>query len=105
MSALNTAAFTDDVLAKNFLSIATSFDDFEKFLSHLDGHVTELSKTVHTLVAKTPKVSKVKPFLLGAVVGVSAYRYLKKNSPKIQSYIEGAAADYDINIKETLGKN
>jgi hypothetical protein len=80
--------FTDEMLARNFVSIANGFDDFEKYLGHLEGHVSELSKSVQTLVAKAPRVSKVKPFLVGAAVGVVAYKYFTKNRHKIEEYAE-----------------
>lgn len=86
--------FTDEMLAKNFISIANGFDDFEKYLGHLEGHVSELSKSVQTLVAKAPRSSKIKPFLVGAAVGVVAYKYFTKNRHKIE--------DLATNVKDEM---
>lgn len=98
--------FTDEMLAKNFISIANGFDDFEKYLGHLEGHVSELSKSVQTLVAKAPKASKVKPFIVGAAVGVVVYRYVQKNRRKLEVLVENAnegARQRFSDVAETVG--
>lgn len=97
--------FTDEMLAKNFISIANGFDDFEKYLGHLEGHINELSKSVQTLVAKTPKVSKVKPFVFGAVVGVAVYRYVKANAHKpIVAAVNNMKDEAEQRVTESVDK-
>lgn len=96
MSALSPvpgSEFTSEMLAKNFVAIAGGFDDFDKALMHMQGHISELSSTVQTLVAKTPKASKFKPFVLGAVVGVVVYKWSTKNRHKIDSIVKDIQVD------------
>lgn len=100
-TALNSVAtntFTDEMLAKNFVSIANGFDDFDKMLGHAEGHIAELSKTVQTLVAKAPRGSKFKPFVLGAVAGVVVYKYVTRNRTKIENVV----ADIQTDVKERV---
>jgi hypothetical protein len=77
--------FTDEMLAKNFVAIASGFQDMERWVSHLEGHVTELyqaAKAASEVKIKTP--SRVKPFLIGAAVGIVLYRYSKNNRAQIE---------------------
>lgn len=106
LSAVDTASkFTDEMLAKNFISIANGFDDFEKYLGHLEGHVSELSKSVQTLVAKAPKASKIKPFIVGAAVGVVAYRYFTKNRRQVEAVVEQVKDKATEVVEQVSGKD
>lgn len=80
--------FTSEMLAKNFVSIGKEFDGFEKWIGHVEGHVAELSKSVQTLIAKQPKSSKVKPFLLGVVTVVVVAKLVEKNRHKVDQVIQ-----------------
>ena len=82
--------FTDEILAKNFVTIANTMDGFDNWISHIEGHVAELSKTVQTLVAKQPKVSKVKPFLLGVATVVVAAKLIERNRHQIEKAVAKA---------------
>lgn len=105
-SALNSVAtntFTDEMLAKNFVSIANGFEDFDKLIGHVEGHVAELSKTVQTLVAKAPRGSKFKPFVLGAVVGIAVYKYATKNGRKIELVVEDVKSEAAARLDSLKG--
>lgn len=93
VSAVASNGFTDEMLAKNFTAIASGFQDFDKLIGHLEGHVGELSSTVQTLVAKAPRGSKFKPFVLGAVAGVVVYKYVTRNRTKLENIVSDVQTD------------
>lgn len=75
-------AFTDEMLAKNFTAIGQAFFEFENWSEKIDKQLVEVAKLASV------KPSKAKPFVLGAVVGVVAYRYLTKNAASIKKVLE-----------------
>lgn len=51
---------------------------------------------------KVKAPSRVKPFLIGAAVGVVAYRYIKKNSTVIRVRAEELKDEAQQRVTETL---
>lgn len=83
--------FTDEMIAKNFIAIANGFENMERWIAHLEGHVGEIYEMAQKAVETQAKVktpSRVKPFLFGAVVGVALYTYATKNQRKIEKVVE-----------------
>lgn len=106
MSAMNVNAvpgvekFTDELLAKNFIAIAQGFDSMDNrldmldnWIRHVEGHVGELyelAKKAAEVQVKVKTTSRVKPFIIGAVVGAAVYTYATRNSRKIETLVEKA---------------
>lgn len=107
-TAVKAGEYTEKVLTDNFTNIAKGFkamdnrmDMLENGIRHVSGHVAELfqmAEAASKVQVKTP--SRLKPFVLGAVVGVVAYRYAKANSRKIEKIKQEAKAQVDSFISE-----
>lgn len=87
--------YTDKILSENFMNVAKGFaaadkrmDMLENGIRHLSGHIAELFEAADAAAKTAAKVktpSRVKPFVVGAVVGVAAYRYSIRNRAKLQA--------------------
>jgi hypothetical protein len=89
--------FTDEMLAKNFVSIASGFQDMERWMSHMEGHITELyqmAKAAAEVKVKTP--SRVKPFLIGAAVGIVVYRYGKQYTREVKKVLQDEGVSVQV---------
>jgi hypothetical protein len=95
---MNSAPFyTEQVLSENFMMIANGFQSVDKALSHLEGHLAELSrKPVEVVIKKMPKSRKALPFALGVAVGIVVY--------KNQQTIKALAKKASENVKEQATK-
>lgn len=113
MSAMNVNAvagvekFTDELLAKNFVAIAKGFQDMERWIAHLEGHVGELyemAKTAAEVQVKVKTPSRVKPFLFGAVVGVAVFTYATGNTRKVREVVEKAKEEATSRVEKAKGE-
>jgi hypothetical protein len=106
--------YTDKILSENFSNVAKGFsamdkrmDMLENGLRHLNGHIGELFDAVRETAETTAKVktpSRVKPFVVGAVVGVVAYRYVKNNKRQIEKIKQEAKQQFDEFVAEQREK-
>jgi hypothetical protein len=85
--------YTEQILNDNFTNVAKAFkaadvrmNGLENGLHHLSDHIAELYDMVKETGATqvVAKSSRLKPFLVGAAVGVAVYSYSKKNKRKIE---------------------
>jgi hypothetical protein len=107
-AATKSGEYTEKVLTDNFLNIAKGFksmdnriDMLDNGVRHLSGHIAELFQMAEAsakVQAKTP--SRFKPFVVGAVVGIVAYRYAKVNARKIEKIKQEAKAQIDSFVAE-----
>lgn len=99
----NAGEYTDKILTENFTNIAKALgsmdnrlDMFDGWIKHIEGHVGELYTVTKELAeVKLKSPSRVKPFVVGAVVGVVAYRYVKANKRKIEKITQDAKDQVD----------
>lgn len=87
-----TKIFTDEMLAHNFRSIDSAFREVMGFMEATNGNVEHLLKKT----AKSP--SKVKPFLIGAAVGIVVLRTMQKRSDQLKKAMD------DSGITETASQ-
>lgn len=112
-AATKAGEYTEAVLTDNFLNIAKGFksmdnriDMLDNGIRHLSGHIAELFQMVETTAKVQPKTSsRVKPFILGAAVGVVAYRYAKANARKIEQIKQEAKSQIDNFVAEQQKKS
>lgn len=109
-SVTNAGEYTDKILSENFTNIAKALgsvdnrmDMLDNGLRHLNGHIGELfemaKQTAETAV-KVKSPGRIKPFVVGAVVGVVAYRYVKNNKRKIEKIQQQAKDQFDSFVAE-----
>lgn len=97
-----TKAFTDEMLAQNFIAISKAFFEFENWSEKVDKQLIEVFK----LASKKP--SKLKPFVLGAVVGAALYREVKRRNVRVETIVGPEAAkvfdETAENVKQSAEK-
>lgn len=95
-------AFTDEMLAQNFIAISKAFFEFENWSEKVDKQLIEVFK----LASKKP--SKLKPFVLGAIVGAALYREVKRRNLRVETFVSPDAAkvfDETVDSLKTKGKD
>lgn len=93
--------YTDKMLTENFISIDQGLRALSNAVSHLEGHVVELSKAPKVIVKA--KGGKFLPFVAGAVVGIYVYRKFQGSTWKVEvgnPGKRGKAADYTIKVPD-----
>lgn len=97
-SAVAAGEYTEKVLTDNFTNIAKGFQSIDAKLLHLEGHISELYEMAQVTAKTAAKIktpSRIKPFVVGAAVGVVIYRYTKNNRNKIEQIKRDAQARLD----------
>lgn len=104
----NAGEYTDKILTENFTNIAKALgsvdnrmDLLDNGLRHLNGHIGELFEMVKAAeVVKVKAPGRIKPFVIGAAVGVVAYRYVKTNKRKIEKIQQQAKEQFESFVAE-----